>query len=103
MPPQEGRAENMSGVAAKWAGASAPLTHTLRPDLDRDQMVCPECGDGYVHFSLGHVERTDDYTCPLGTRGSWVALDFWCENGEHRWRLVVGEHKGFTYLGNVTR
>jgi hypothetical protein len=68
-----------------------------------DQGFCPGCGDEYVHFELGHVEKTDDYTCPLGTRGSWLALNFYCENCSSTWRLIVGEHKGHTFIGNEVR
>ncbi len=87
------------------APTSAPASDTLRPniDFDCDQVVCPGCGEQYVHFSLGHFESTDGYTCPLGTRGSWLALDMYCEHCPTTWHLVIGEHKGFTLIGNVKR
>lgn len=66
------------------------------------KLLCPACDGDYVHFDLAHVEATDDYTCPLGTRGSWIALACWCEHCPQKWRLVVGFHKGYTFMGNVT-
>ena len=66
-------------------------------------LACPQCGDVYCHFDLDHVENTDDYTCPLGTRGSWVSLAMWCESCPYRWSLITGFHKGQTYLGTVGR
>jgi len=99
----------MTNTPNARAGTSAPVikpaTDALRleggGDHIVDQALCPECGEMYVHFSLGHLEHTDDYTCPLGTRGSWLALNFTCENCPATWRLIVGEHKGFTLIGNV--
>lgn len=80
----------------------------MRPDPDMwgaegHQALCPGCGTDYVHpdFSSLHIEHTDDYTSPLGNRGSWVALPMWCENCCARWRIAVGFHKGFTFLGCV--
>jgi hypothetical protein len=66
-------------------------------------LACPGCGGYNIHFDLDHVENTDSYTCPLGTRGSWVSLAFWCEECPHRWSLIAGFHKGMTFLGTVDR
>ena len=66
------------------------------------RVLCPVCRFDYTHFAPDdvHVEATDDYTSPIGNRGSWIAVPMWCEEG-HSWRLVIGFHKGQTFLDTV--
>jgi hypothetical protein len=66
-------------------------------------MACPHCGEANVHPVVGRVEthETDGYTCPLDTRGDWVAIPFWCEMSCPPFRLVIGFHKGNTFVGTV--
>ena len=59
------------------------------------KVLCPICRDCYVH--IGRVEiRCEEYTSWDG-RGDAVHIPFWGECG-HRWVLVVGHHKGQTFL-----
>jgi hypothetical protein len=63
---------------------------------------CPGCGGEWVHGGTLHEQDvTDDYTCPLGTRGSWLSTDCWCESCSVTFRLVIGFHKGQTFAGYV--
>jgi hypothetical protein len=74
----------------------------VKPASQDAEIRCPFCGETTgVHMTGDPVKhRTDDYTCPLGTRGSWIEIDFWCEFGpEHYWRVILGFHKGQVLLG----
>lgn len=71
-----------------------------RPGL-MQPLLCPGCNGDYVRGDLDEKHVTDDYTCPLGTRGSWESLRFECELCDAAWRLVVGFHKGQTFIGYV--
>lgn len=72
------------------------------PESPGHPLLCPGCGEQWVHGGKLHEQHvTDGYTCPLGTRGSWLSSDFSCEICDTRWRLIVGFHKGQTFLGYV--
>jgi len=61
-------------------------------------VMCPICDYDFVWF--GHpewVDGKDDYLAWEG-RGNAVRVPFTCENGEHRFNLVVGFHKGNSHL-----
>lgn len=70
-------------------------------DGARLQAVCPGCGGDHVHPQFDRLvqEDTDGYTCPLGTRGGWLAFPMWCEHCWAEWRFVIGFHKGQTFVG----
>ncbi len=64
------------------------------------QLICPICGNDYVYPDEGESEWvvTDGYSSPLGNRGSWIPIPMRCEVAEHSWRLVIGFHKGMTFM-----
>jgi hypothetical protein len=64
-------------------------------------IVCPvdDCTCQYVH--IGHVYNVhgkDNYQAWQG-RGDAAVIPMYCEEG-HQWLLRLGEHKGYTYIGN---
>ena len=68
-------------------------------ELFTEQVLCAVCGFEYVHVAseVVVIPGTDDYT-PGPNRGGQVIIGFTCENG-HRFRWVLGSHKGNLFLG----
>jgi len=65
-----------------------------------DVLVCPTCGFQYTHAGTVDIHMADktEYTSPSGTRNNdWLAISFECEGG-HSFKLVIAQHKGYTYL-----
>jgi hypothetical protein len=99
------RAGDMGSDTSFPAASESRVPTTPWNGGELDQLLCPECCGEYVYPALGatHYECTDDHTCPLGTRGSWLAIPFECENCDTEWRLIVGIHKGHTVIGMKVR
>jgi hypothetical protein len=80
--------------------------------LGEAQLLCPYCGENYVHprlraaygdeaYTLDSGPSHRDYTSPLGNRGDWLAIPVCGESCGHIWRFVIGFHKGEVFLGAV--
>lgn len=65
------------------------------PDGWGVQLLCPFCGDQYVHFNTPVVKNSDEYTAWEG-RGNALRIPMWCEQG-HSWYIRYGAHKGGVY------
>ncbi len=62
-----------------------------------DQFVCPSCEFEYIHFETPtYIDGNDDGQA-WGGRGDAIKIPMWCENS-HGWTLIVGFHKGGTFL-----
>lgn len=64
-----------------------------------DRIVkCPKCGEGYSHFA-GKPEEGS-----YGNNGDW-RIPMKCEANEHRYHVVLSEHKGniFIWTDSETR
>ncbi len=80
-----------------------PLPVVCGPALERDtsygqRLLCPVCGHTYTH-AAGPVEvpSHDEYGAAWDGRGDAIAIPISGECG-HNWALVLGQHKGETYL-----
>lgn len=80
------------------------------------QLHCPHCGpveygvdrnwdcesaDGGEYSGdhdavITHPDR-DEYDSPMGTRGGWTEIKYYCGRG-HAFRLLIGNHKGAEFL-----
>jgi hypothetical protein len=60
-------------------------------------LVCPLCGDTYVHFSPPTFVDGDDYRSGW-VRGEVISILMSCERHDHRWSLEIGFHKGGTLM-----
>jgi hypothetical protein len=67
---------------------------------------CPVCGPGQWGLDrcggddasvTVHPDR-DDYGSPLGTRGGWVTIKYFCPAGHELW-LTIANHKGQEFIG----
>lgn len=58
---------------------------------------CPVCGGEYVGFGVPSHAETDNYNVWKG-RGDAVKIPMHCETDLHLWVLVLGFHKGNTFL-----
>jgi hypothetical protein len=75
------------------------ITKTSSDDVNlkaiQGQLWCANCGFDYVHFyePEAHYEG-DEYGSPLGTRGNWIAIPYWCEGCDKITILNISFHKG---------
>jgi len=76
---------------------------------------CPVCDDDHVHIGDVRVfQPRDNYSSQVvrvgaaieivglektACRGVGVEIEYWCENGEHRWVEGQAHHKGETRTG----
>lgn len=64
---------------------------------DDQWILCPLCRDEYVHFSKPRfIEGLDYYKAHPNVRGSCIEIDCYCENGGHKFKIIIGFHKGYT-------
>jgi len=61
------------------------------------QLKCPGCSQEYVHFGVPMFVRSYDKGNAWAGRGNAIEIPMWCEN-HCRWTLVIGFHKGGTFL-----
>jgi hypothetical protein len=70
-------------------------------DPDEDDEVG---ADGVIstgdHVAVTVFPDRDDYDSPIGTRGGYVEVKYWCADG-HNFRLIVANHKGQEFLALV--
>ncbi len=66
-------------------------------------ILCPVCGDEYVHMNEPIWTPSDDYSAWEG-RGESLRIPMYCERG-HEWTVLFGFHKGstFTRVENLTK
>ena len=80
--------------------------------FDQLGIVCPFCpisthgGASYVHMKTPRVYAGNDrydasHHFDMDVRGDVTVLHFSCEEGGHRWALVLGEHKGGIFVSLV--
>lgn len=70
------------------------------------RIMCPICkpnprnvGFDYIHFSLPRfVDGLDDHKASPVVRGSCIQIDCYGENCGHKFMIVIGFHKGNSYL-----
>jgi hypothetical protein len=63
-----------------------------------DAIECPICNDNYVHFiEAKNINGEDNYKAWEG-KGDAIKIPCWCENGDHKFNIIIGFHKGNTYL-----
>jgi hypothetical protein len=72
-------------------------THWPDPALRR--VVCPQCGDSYVHITrdLQQIDGGDNYDAGWGGRGDLLLVPLRCAAGEHAFEICLAAHKGRTY------
>ena len=71
--------------------------------LDQDSLLlCPNCDGAYTHINEPHYS-TEEYSCPLDTRGPWINVLCWCEDCNAHWDIIIAHHKGFTFLQTLER
>ena len=71
-----------------------------------NNLVCPECGNEWLHLDGAHLEFGDSSLCqgkravelcrtsPAGWgRGPSIRIALWCESGHSTWLDLI-EHKG---------
>ena len=77
-----------------------------KPGLDGDmpQMLCPVCGNDYVHHSehAAVIKGNDNYNATPIVRGSVIATPMFCEEGHH-FIFCLGFHKGGVFTWCVPR
>lgn len=74
---------------------AADRTH----DYGAFALLCPYCGDEHVHpYVDGAHGGAEEYSSPAGLRGPWLAVPCRCEACRARWDVVLGFHKGNTFL-----
>jgi len=82
-----------------WPSKLPRLTKThILHDIPMDEsndMVCPICGENYVHVD-NPVTLIDDYPHAIGCRGPVHVFNALSELCSHKWQLVVAFHKGNT-------
>lgn len=70
----------------------------LQNDPFEAMLVCPVCGDTYVHLEdAKNIDGKDDYKAWAG-RGDAIKIPAWCEGGQHKWNIVIGFHKGNSFI-----
>lgn len=66
---------------------------------DGTLILCPVCGDTYVHQSnVEQLPGFDDYRASKHVRGDVNRIAMYCENGGHHFYLNLGFHKGSTHV-----
>ena len=66
---------------------------------DENHVLCPVCGDSYVHHEnrADIIDGKDFYAAaPRMVRGDVIAIPMWCEAG-HKFVMCFGFHKGCTF------
>lgn len=63
-------------------------------------LKCPECGWPMTHTFAVHRIMADDYSAWTG-RGDACLISMYCEE-DHSFGLVIGEHKGTSYMQVIT-
>lgn len=72
-------------------------------NLFTQMIVCPICGFDYVHFNEPVYKKSGDESgVAWEGRGDAIVIPMWCES-EHEWDLVIGFHKGNTFIHNKNR
>lgn len=62
------------------------------------KITCPACNDNYVHFETPIYKDGKDNNEAWEGRGDAIEIPMWCENGNHKWKMIIGFNKGNTYL-----
>ena len=58
-------------------------------------VVCPVCGDNYVHFSSPiEQDSRGNYEANWGGRGDLIIVPMECEASQHQFEICIGFHKG---------
>jgi len=65
-----------------------------------NQIICPVCGDNFVHIEACRYKNGEDEGKAWEGRGDAIESDMWCENEHHKWKMILGFHKGNTYIFN---
>jgi hypothetical protein len=64
-------------------------------------LQCPVCGNDYNHV-VGIVDTrgNGDYPDDTGNRQGSIQILIQCEVDEHLWKMYIGQHKGYVFLGS---
>jgi len=60
-------------------------------------LLCPVCGFSYTSFEVPDFTNAKQY---WDGQGVSIAIPMACENNHH-WKVVLGFHKGMSYIGVI--
>lgn len=63
-----------------------------------DAIECPMCGDSYVHFKNAYNMAGQDNGLAWEGRGDSIKIPCWCENNDHEFNIIIGFHKGNSFI-----